>query len=176
MNKLFRLFLISLIITGCNLPQPADPREEQRLINDVRRQVFTKLKKEKELVPFGTGGQTADGIKMLCLAFLYYKPVDIDTGRKLLIDGLNELVSAVNAEKDIHRYLYNYPFEVKNAEISISIHKSDGTDFGEGKLCIISAQNGILEYLTWNPDKNSLITVFSETYEEALQRINSSEI
>ncbi len=168
--KFLYLFLISLFVTSCNLPQPADPLEEQRLVNEIERHVFSKLKKEKDLIPFGTGGQTADGIKMLCLAFQYRTPVDIDSGRKLLIDGVKELASAVNAERDIHRYLVDYPFDAKNIIIAIYLQNPDGSEFGPDKLSLIKAEQGILNYKIFNPETNKLITVFTETYEEALQR------
>lgn len=81
--------------------------------------VAVQLKKEKDLHPCGSGGGMMDQIGMLALSFNYYKEIDIDTGRDLLMTTGKLLLNSVNEDERIRPYLENYPFLPKNIEIRI---------------------------------------------------------
>ncbi len=172
--RFFLIFLAIIFIAGCynsfsNLTHK--PRTKQSLVNEVERKVAFRLKKEKELYTCGTGGQMMDQIKMLALSFDYYKPLNIENGRELLIAAVNELVTHVNANEEIRPYLNNYPFEPKNIEIRIFARNPDGSNVPPGKLSVLSAIRNIFEYDMNDPETIQLKTFYQETYEEALSKI-----
>jgi hypothetical protein len=110
---------------------------------------------------------------MLALAFDCRFEVDIDSGRDLLVTAVEKFISAVNSDARIHPYLANHPFEPKNIEIRIFIQKSDGSLPEENKLGIVSAIDGILKYKTVSPDGIAITTIYEESYEEALKKLES---
>lgn len=165
------LFIIAMFVSSCDMSSPYEPSEKQQLVNEIRHKVAFKLRKEKELIPFGSGGQMMDQVQMLYLAFQYREKVDVEAGRKLLIAAVQEFLDAVNKEERLCQYLGNVPFEAKNIIVEIYLKNPDGTNLGLEDFCIISAHQGILEYEISNPKTNRLEKVYKETYEEALQKM-----
>ena len=173
--KMFLFCLLAtLCICGCERYAPSDPNEKQKLINEVRQKAAKKIYKDLGLIPCGTGAQAMDQIKMLHLAFDYRKPVDIKTGRELLVAAVQIFAQEINANPEIRPYLDNYPFEPKNIRIWIFLKNPDGSNIEPEKLCVICATQGILEYENKNPETCRLTTIYKETYEEALQKIQES--
>ena len=169
----WRLFLIAIVfVVGCEQPHSKityEPSAKQKLANEIRKKVAFQLKAEKDLIPSGSGGQMMDEIKMLALSFDYYKPIDIDKGRKLLIEAVHEFVAAVNADERIRPYLGNYPFESRNIEIRIFLRNPNGSNPALGKLSVLSAIEDILEFDTHDPKTGRLTTLYTETFEEAVR-------
>lgn len=164
-------------MSACNMAYDGNnPNKKGDSARAVRRRVAFKLKKEKELYPCGTGAQMMNEIQMLGLAFNYFKPIDIEEGRKLLIDSVDEFVAAVNADVEIRPYLGNYPFEPKNIDIRIFMKNRDGSQTERGLIRCISSIDGILEYDISDPQTGRLRTIFKETYAEALQRLGRQEL
>lgn len=177
--KVIKIIIIVFFVFGCSknkvgYVETKESRERESLCNTILSRVAAQLKKEKKLSPIGFGGQTSSGVVMLALSFINYHPLDIEEGRKLLIYCTDIFVDAVNKEERIHRYLKNYPFTPKNVEVAIFLRNSDGSTITSG-LRIISADNGFLEYEVDNPDGPLPKTVLKETYQEALQKIESCE-
>ena len=112
-------------------------------------------------------------IKMLALSFDYNQEISLEQGRELLIAAVNEFVSTVNSTERIHSYLYNYPFEPKNVEIRIFLHNPDRSNLPMGKICVVSAIDGILAYKIEDPSTPLFKTIHRETFDEALQKLGS---
>jgi hypothetical protein len=115
-----------------------------------------------------------DKIRMLALSFNYNKQIEIEEARELLIYAGNIFIHTVNDDKRVHQYLLNYPFLPENIEIRIFLHKKNGSEFGGEKLSVISMNEGILKYKIVDPTTQLLTTIYSETFDEALVKINSS--
>jgi hypothetical protein len=169
------LFLIGIFISvGCQKDTEYHPSDKQKLANELRARVASKLKKETELRPCGTHGQMMGQIKMLGLSFNYYKPISIEEGRELLITAVDEFIKNVNEDEDIRPHLNNYPFKSKNIDIRIFIHNPNGSDVTAGNLRVITSIDGILEYDIRDPKTNRLTTIYKETYEEALSKMDTT--
>lgn len=170
--KLIFSIILALIFCGCENKYTYHPSEKQETVNAIRKKAAIQIERELGLVPCGTGGQMMDQIKMLALAFDCHKPLDVDTGRQLLIAAVEKFVSEVNQNESVRPYLDNYPFEAKNIEIRIFIQRPDGSPFTPNSLVVISAINGVLKYKTDDLNGPLFMTVYSETYEEALNKLN----
>lgn len=171
------MIILSVIMgtTGCqkinNLPEKQTSNDKQALANQVRRKAASRLKEELKLRPCGTIGQMLHEIKILGLSFYYYKPVDILEGRKLLVKALDTVLEEVNNESQIHPYLIRFPFKPRNVEIQIFLWNPDGREVSSGSLNVIEASEGYLSYDIHHPTDPGFITVYKETYEDALQRL-----
>ncbi len=172
--KYFLMFIVILSVCGCGKEdfytnEKSD--NEEVLVNEIMHKVAIKLNRDRGLIPFGTGAQMMHKIEMLALAFQYRKPIEIEEGRELLITAVNEFVAAVNAEERIRPYLANYPFDPKNIEIRIFVQRPDGSQAAPGKLRLLKALEGELEYEITDPSTGGLETILEETYQEAEQKI-----
>jgi hypothetical protein len=172
--RVLHILFSCLLCCACEKPVSYYPSEKEYLSNMITKNVATQLKNELGLTPFGSGGQARKQIKMLALAFLCHKPIDIETGRELLIAAVNKFAAEINANEAIRPYLNNYPFGPKNIEIEIYIRKPNGKEVESDELCIISASNGVLKYKIYS-GKYNLKTVYEETFEEALQKLNRAK-
>jgi hypothetical protein len=175
MKFILFLFLV-LCITSCTSPQPEDisfQPTKGSLANEVRHRAFVQLKIEKGLRPRGVGAQMMDQIKMLALAFGYYKEVDIEEARELLVYAGRVFLGIINENEQIRPLLDNYPFKPENIQIQIVLQKPNGSEVSPGKLCIVTMRNGILNYKTDSPEGYTLLTTHEETYEEAVSRLNA---
>lgn len=175
----FLLFLVLIILlTCCNPPRTEDISYEPTkgsLACEVRNKAFAQLKKDKDLHPFGTGAQMMDEIKMLGLYFNYYKEIDIDTARDLLISAATVFLDTINKNEQIRPYLFNFPFKPENIEISIALANTDGSEIPPKKLCFVVMRAGILEYKANQPDSNKFVVLYTETYDEATSKLKVSD-
>jgi hypothetical protein len=170
------LFLIaSIFIAGCmqntsETDYPSSPKS--RLANEISKQVALQLKKEQDLYPCGFGGGMMHQIRMLALSFNYYKPVNIEQGREMLMAAGSLFLKTINENDEIRPYLDTYPFLPKNIEIRIFLMSSDGSLVDPGKLYVISLIDDVLRYQIDHPETKKLTTIYSETYEEAAEKLN----
>lgn len=177
--RLLLVLLLIISLCGCDIPDnnPPDeqPHKEERLADEIIYKVAVRLKNELGLFPCGTGGRMMFQIQRLFLGFNYYKPLDIETGRKFLIIAVETFMAEVNANVAIRRYLDNYPFIPRNIEISIYIYDQNGKNVEPGKLCVLSAQDGLFEYTVCDAQTGSWTTIHKETYEEALKALEQQD-
>jgi hypothetical protein len=140
--------------------------------NELKYKAAIQIKKEKNLQPCGSGGGGVEKIRMLYLAFDYYKQIDVEEARELLIDAGNLFLKLINEDEQIRPYLQNYPFLPKNIEMAIFFKNPDGSEVDSGKLSIlVLSKNEKLRYEINDPETNHLITIHSETYQEASEKL-----
>jgi len=175
--RFWTLAILSALFVTTACQRPRSPiSEKEKLANHVIRLAATKIKKETQLSPCGTMGQMLNEIQKLGLSFQYNQPVNIEEGRKLLIQAVSTMLDEVNQEERIHSYLIRYPFLPRNIQIEIFLHNPDGRSVSSGSLCIITSKDGILCYKIHRIDGPGFITVYKETYEEALERIKDPSL
>jgi hypothetical protein len=99
------------------------PSEKSRISSEIRSKTARKLEAEMGLIPFGFGGQMMGQIEMLYLAFQYRQAIDIQKGRRILVQAAIKFMNEINSNKKVRKYLANYPFKPKNIEIEIVLKK-----------------------------------------------------
>lgn len=144
----------------------------EKMADKITMKTAQKLEKERNLVLIGIGGGMMRNIRMMAMSFVYKHEISVGEGRSLLIAALEEYINAVNSNEEIRPYLVNYPFDPKNIEIRIFIHNPDNSPVAEGKISVISAIKGILEYDA--DEGNGYKNIHRETYEEAIEKIAQS--
>jgi hypothetical protein len=175
MNK-YLAFILLLFLFGCS--EVNRFRDEHKLskkesiADEILANTAARLKKERELQPCGSGGQMMNQVKMLELAFVYNKPVDIEEGRKLLVYAVETFVSMINKDERIHPYLNNYPFESENVEIKIVITNPNNSSIEPGKICLLTSKRGNFRYITDDSKSELLKTIYEETFFEAQKKVN----
>lgn len=170
MRFVFALLIIAFSFS-CN-KYNYKPSSKELLADEILKSSAIKLRKEKDLRLIGTGGGMMHEVRMLALSFKYYKPVDIEKGRELLVAATNTLADEVNANTEIRKYLKNYPFGPQNIEIRIFLQKPNGSDVDPEELSVIAMLEGNLDYEIDSPETKLFKRVYEETYEEALTKLN----
>lgn len=163
--------LVLIFFASCSVDNSCELTEDEKLVNSVMYEVAKKLKKEKKLIPCGSGGQMMNEVKLLRLMFDYHSPVEIEEGRELLIAAAEEFVFQINAKEELRQYLYRYPFQLKDVEIEIYIHNPDGTPKKNGKIEVMKIERGVVKFKADDPGHPFMRTIHHETIEEALSQI-----
>lgn len=167
--QFFGFIILIFFIASCHNLNQDDSNEpsKQSLANEVRNQTILQLR-EKGLCACGYGAGMMYQIRMLALSFNYYKEIDINEARVLLMTAATVFLDNVNSNDLIPPFLQNYPFTPKNIEIRIFIRKPNGRQPDADKLAVISMLDGVLEYEIM-PDR--LETIYDETFEEAMSKL-----
>lgn len=173
--RILILVIVAAFFVSCGVSatKRCQTSKDERLANQISKEVAVKLNEEWGLVPFGTAGQMMDEIKMLGLSFCYLKPLNLDEAREMLIDAVNQFTSAINANDQIRPYLNKYPFEHDNVLIEIYIFQPGYKEVEPGKLTAIFASEGVLEYKIRGQVMDTSVTYHKESYDEAVQELKS---
>jgi hypothetical protein len=156
-------------IFGCSSFSPSPDYE--KIADKITEQTAKKLKEQKGLSLAGTGGQMMDDIQMMMMGFNLYNVVDIETARQLLVDSVQEYLSAINSNEEIRPHLHNYPFTAQNVEIVIYFYSPDGSKVPLGEITIAAANQGKVVYYIDDPEKHTIKSLHEETYEEVLKLV-----
>ncbi len=171
----FGVFLLVFSsIFSCSTVGYQSPRYV-KLAHEITANTARKLEKEKKLYLVGTGGGMMHDIQAMHMSFDYYQEVDLQTARELIVYAVREYLSDINNNEEVRPYLHNYPFTAKNVEIRIWVSKPDRSNPSSGRIDYISAINGVLNYYTRGEKQYSRKTIYEETYEEALSKIDSTQ-
>jgi hypothetical protein len=145
----------------------------EKIADAITAKTAQKIRKEKGLIPIGTGGGMMEDIEMMAISFNYYKEVDFDTARRFVVYCVEEYLTAINSSEKVRPYLHNYPFTAKNVEIRIFFYKPDRRDPPLGSITVASSIAGNVRYKANNPNGYTLDTLREETYEEALKIVTA---
>ena len=173
-KTVFFVLFFSFFVSSCDCPEKI-PVTKERLADKVLHKAAVALKKEKSLYACGSGGGMMYEIRMLSLSFFYYKPITIEEGRELVIYAAQKLANEINAESRIHPYLSKYPFPPTRTDIRIFVKNLDHTSMQEGDASIVTLIEGIIEYKVNDPTTNRLRTVYQETYEEGVEKLQKPQ-
>ena len=170
------VLLITVLLSSCD-PPPIEPScwatsPKLSLATEVRLKTLVQLRDEYKLIPYGIGGGMIDEIHCLALSFFYYKELDIEEGRKLLMTAAKVFLDNINKNEPIRKYLNHYPYRPRNIELRIFLKKPDGSECDPDALCIIKVVEGKIEYEI-DHDRR-LITIYEESFEEAAEKVGLS--
>ncbi|HEY2810466.1 MAG TPA: hypothetical protein VGJ00_03645 [Rhabdochlamydiaceae bacterium] len=148
---------------------------QEKLTNQIILKVAEQLQREKNLQPCGFGGRAMDQVKMLAISFNYFKQIDIEEGRELLVSAGKLFLDAINENEKVRPYLINYPFLPENIQVRIFLKNEDGTFIEQEKLHVVSIINGKLLYKIETSRTPLYEIIHSETFEEAAEILKESE-
>lgn len=174
--RLFLSAIFCLLLTGCedtNLNTHYQPSQKSILLDEISNKAFHQLKEEKNLYPIVCTGRMMDQITLIHWGFFYYKEIDVEEARKLLINTGDQFLRAFNTDERIRPYLATFPLTQKNMEIRIFLKKPDGSELEPEKLHVISMMEGTLNYKIGRLGTEYLKKIHTETYEEAKARLDA---
>lgn len=163
------LLLLNLFITtGCY-----SASKHVQLANNITSPFCKQLQKTHHLYLIGSGGGMMDNVESISLTFVSHQKVNVEQGRKILVDVSETLLNRINAYPQIKPHLNNFPFTANNLDISILFETPSGEFLRGEYLASLSVDEGRVIYAKYDPLNKKLFTVYRETYIQALEIIRS---
>lgn len=177
---LLLLAIISFPIIGFDLGRNMHSQlsEEDRVFYGFIRKEAEILGKKygMELCSEGGGGGT-DKIWLMSLAFNREDPSLTEAeARKLIVNIVNDYVTAANNDAELRSHLRDYPFTPKNLELTVYNTDADGRWVFYPNIIIVSSNEGEIGYFTKDENKKyGYKTEKYETWDEAVAILQSHE-
>ena len=162
----------------CMNPTPVTdymPSPKSQLVDQIGQAVFRELKEKTKLCPCECGGRMMHEITLLHLGFHYYNEIEIDKARELLMAAGTLFLKKINENEQIRPYLAYYPFLPEDIEIRIFLKKSSGLKIDSKKLQVATLIDGILNYEIDDAKCQLFEIIYSETFEEAEQKLREAK-
>ena len=155
------ILLVFLMLFGCASNSPGE-REFNRIGGAVKK----RLKNEYNLLALGIGASWPDKCKLLSFSFIDQSTANITKARELIVFATQVVIDVVNQNKEFQQYLAETPFTEDHVMLGITFEPPMNFISGLDKVSISS---GIINYKVWNENATRYDSVLEETYEQALQ-------
>jgi hypothetical protein len=161
----------SLFSSGPNLNDPAE------IAGDILGKTVTITNKRYPLQACGTIMAMPSGnVKGLGLCFQAKALLSRDQLRFLTIQCATELIQQINSNEHIQRFLVKKPFSMQEVQIIIYNQDKNGDEPFDPLIATAEISGGTLTFRTTDPKFTyTYNNRFKETYEEALEIINSQQ-
>jgi hypothetical protein len=170
--------IILLLILICPLTfsfsffKSKKPRDYEQMANEISTKVAKKLCKKHQMDWIGEGDQMMESASMIGLSFQIFHPLDRNEARTRIVDCVEELLAAVNSNKEIRPFLKDYPFTTKNVQVSIYSNYPDGREALDPYISVVSVYNSANIYFsTAEANEDSYKHRYREPYSEALAMV-----
>ena len=162
------LGFLSLFIIAYTVPM--FPRQGNKYTKKTEDRAIKKITQNKKLECSGIGweGKTND-LEKIQVLFRTEEFFDVEKARKYIIYCAKIYLEEFNSDESVRSYFRNYPLNIFNLKISIS---SDNT---YSEVNLIKLINGIIFYENLKIPIDESIDLHEETYEEALEKLNSKD-
>ncbi len=136
------IFIIHLLyLTSCN---PYNP-PHSNIVNNFTNNYLN----EQKMLGFKTArtGEVSNGdIQILKFGFTSEKCISNKDLRKLIVFKTEELVNAINSDKNMRPYLHNYPFTNKNVHLFFVFENNKMYSEGYPSITIAYSLDGFIFY------------------------------
>jgi hypothetical protein len=157
---------IAFLLTCCSYTHP--------MIENFNRVGYQTAKKIEKACPLECDsiGRTVldDKIAVYEVTFDYVDPLTIDEARYLIIKAANISVSSFQKDQSIQEFLRDSPFKTENLAIFIFTKNFDKITPNPGFITEASLVADHISYKLYDLHSKKFITLYEETYEEALQK------
>jgi hypothetical protein len=119
---------------------------------------------------FGNGLAGMDKIWQIALDFERYgDPLTEEEARKLIVNCVNDFLTAVNNNQQLKPLLRDYPFTANNIDLTIFNYDKNRSLYQYPSIAIVNASKGKVSFFTKHESiKYGYHTEKYETYDEAI--------
>ena len=173
MKKLF-YSLVIFTMSSCS------SQESPKTYFDIADECAHKsnlLMEKKGFQPYCCGGSYRGTFRSTIYSYYtkQYRFTDVADARALLIENALQFAESFNNEKRIRMYLHNFPFELKNIELSIHFHDDKDIKLYPPYITSVSNRSGTIVYSQYDPIEKSTV-LHKESVDEALKLYNEHKI
>lgn len=174
---LYRLILcfICFSLVGCSKPDPSQEKSDDCIVaHRVLKSCAKTLSQRYGLKQCGEGASMMREIESFFLAFYIYRSLTKEEARAILMDCAQEVITTVNNDPEIQKYLLPGGFKKNSVQIQIYIKPDHKKNYYPG-LCVCAYNFGRFAYHTNDPDSIKYKTSERETYMEALALLSEKK-
>jgi hypothetical protein len=110
--------------------------EYLKYINQITDAFAKDMEKKYGLLCTGSGGSMPHDVEEIELSFVAYQKVTIEEVRRMEVDGIQNLLSRINAHEKIRPYLREYPFDSNRVGMSVAFYKANGERPHDGSIAL----------------------------------------
>ena len=163
------------------------PKEQELEIDQLFESIMMEFYKKHELYVLCMGGKMVDGIEEIGAKLRFFEPVTIQEARNLEFFVINKLLTSINQNENLRKYLKEYPFPSDRLKISIEFKKKTGSPYYNGSIDEVKFDGNEFAYLSKPPDlkegkwelgktHHEPSIYHQETYQEALKNISRKNL
>lgn len=169
-NKFMKLLTLLLFIfaSSCSARSP-EVSNYYRVANIVNKQV----RREIPVTDDGPGAMIPDKIHAYSTIFHHEGPISIEQSRRFVLRIAQISLSKFNEDSAIQPYLESAPFTINNLAFSIYSSSWMVFDAPEDFVDCVAFSFGKIHYKRHDLESDQFIILFSENYEEALEKCPS---
>lgn len=173
MNKTILISGILWLFLLCSFS--GNPKDNSKELTDSITSSYSRhLQKTKNLILCGSGGTSISDVQMINLEYDSSQELNLEETRLLFIDCVEGLLKIVNQDKQLRKYLHDYPFTCKNLMFGIGFITADNKWSGNNKIAYVSVIKEKIFYRTAD-SKDRLQYHFEEPYKEALRIVRETK-
>lgn len=126
-----------------------------------------------------------DTLNKIFFSYAAFQRCSCDEAKKLLIETVEDLLISINPDKNLNKYLGNYPFNANNVSVYIKFYENgskprwslSSSDYvkSDGHISEISLQNGKIRYMKYISSQDWLVQIKEEDYGEPYKESKSAE-
>jgi len=153
--------------------RPAEPlSESDRYMGKCLHDHFEWAEKEYGIRCFGIGGNTPSGIEHAVYASMRGDmKVSEEEARQIFLRCVYDLLSRINATRELRPYLIQYPFAPENIEYSIHFDDLKKGTVLPPFISHMHTFRGVILYFIWDMKANERLEILRESYPEADEKV-----
>lgn len=171
-----RIIILTLICLFTSCIFMDERSKHEKIADKLSAKISKEIQQKFHVIQDGYGGGMYGTINLICLSYQYRKPaITQDEARNLIVPIIQLFLQRINENEEIRPYLKNYPFQVENIEVSISIHDYEGNMLVDPSIALVSNYLDRIGYTILYPEglcKEK--SKYRETYAEALEKYNKN--
>lgn len=178
-----KLFFLPFLITVFFLSSCQNKEEfnyaqyTYKEIDKFKKYAFKKY----GVVLWGKGGGFMDQINEISLTFYIQKELKVKEMRELIINLSCDFLKQINSNNEIRQYLAEHPFTSKRLDLAVAIFNSKKTYITnpgstKEKLALGVLNKDNICYTIKNEEEQFLQKVYKETFQEAIEKVQISQI
>lgn len=166
------VYCIVLINFLCSCSESISYKE--MLADSVMGQFKTIMKKQENMMAYGTGGSMMDDIERFYFGYQCPKIVTIEEARSIAVRCTRLFLELVNQNEEIRPYLHSYPFPPSGLELDLKFMPCDSLADNDRIVHTVFVFKGKVYYKQNDPGSIWGIILLVETYEEACLKVESA--
>ena len=174
-------------ISQLKFPYTHPIKEQEVEIDRLFESLIMEFNKNHKLYIQCIGGKMDHGIEEVGAKLRFFEPVSIQKARNLEFLVINLLLSSINQNEILKKYLKEYPFPPNRLKISIQFKKKTGAPYYNGSIDEVKFDGNEFFYLSKPPDlkegrweagktHHEPSIYHQETYQEALKNISRKSL
>ncbi len=168
------MIVVMLFISLCSCHRKEQP-EYIVLVDKMMVEFSNEMLQEEKFHLSRYGGGLRHDIKMVSLGYRAKRHATVEEARELFIKYSQKLLKRINEDEKMRPFLNQYPFTENNIEFGLSFFQKNQKEFTDGSVSYVFLVRGKIFYCRYDGEKNQLVDLLVEPYQDALHQVQCHE-